>query len=248
MVSVDPQRVELKLSIGAGDVKKAKKWLGLKDGEATQATIWFCDQPRSDGDGDHFDLFDRGVIVRLRRKYGDDSNTTIKYRREAPFVLPPGWDPEVTPDFKVEGDWTIQSRKVAASLDSTVADATIDEAGRNGPPLPSGLFSHDQRQFVADLVAPHAVDLAALRPLGPIDAQRWEEAPRKDLNDKVGAERWRYDGLEFLELSIRVRFENAEEWLSRFADWATDGGINVTSLDKTKTQAVLEHFAQRLAP
>jgi hypothetical protein len=31
---------------------------------------------------------------------------------------------------------------------------------------------------------------------------------------KVGAERWRFDGQEFLDLSIRVRFENADEWLN----------------------------------
>ena len=43
---------------------------------------------------------------------------------------------------------------VAASLDSTVAGATIDEAGRTGPPLPGSLFSDDQRRFVTDLVAP----------------------------------------------------------------------------------------------
>jgi hypothetical protein len=187
--------------------------------------------------------------VTARRKHGDDdSDTTIKYRREAPLVLPAGWDPETTPDFKVEGDWTIRSRTVAASLDSTVAGATIDEAGRAGPPLPSSLFSDDQRRFVTDLIAPRSVDLAALRPLGPIDAWRWEEAPRRDLDNEVSAERWRFDGQEFLELSIRVRFENADEWLNTFAAWATDGGLDIASIGTTKTQAVLEHFAGGLAP
>jgi hypothetical protein len=249
MVSVDPKRVELKLSIGADGPEEATEWLGLKDSEAARATIWFCDQVASGGDGVRFELFDRGVIVRLRRKHGDDdSNTTIKYRREAPLVLPPGWDPEATPDFKVEGDWTIRSRMVAASLDSTVAGATIDEAGRAGPPLPRSLFSDDQRRFVTDLIAPRSVDLAALRPLGPIDAWRWEEAPRRDLDKKVGAERWKFDGREFLELSTRVRFENGDEWLNRFATWATDGGLNIASVGTTKTQAVLEHFAGRLGP
>ena len=155
---------------------------------------------------------------------------------------------EATPDSKVEGDWTIRNRTVAASLGSTVVAATIDEAGRSGPPLPSGLFSDDQRRFVTDLIAPRSVDLAALRPLGPIDAWRWEEAPRRDLDNEVGAERSRFDGLEFRELSIRVRFENADEWLNRFAAWATDGGLDIASIGTTKTQAVLEHFASRLAP
>jgi hypothetical protein len=136
---------------------------------------------------------------------------------------------------------------VAASLVSTVAGATIDEAGTTGPPLASGLFTDDQRRFAAALLAPRAVDLAALRPLGPIHARRWEEAPRKDLDNELGAEQWDADGLEFLELSIRVRFENAEEWLRRFVEWASDKDLNIASVGTTKTQAVLEHFAQRLA-
>ena len=43
---MDPKRVELKLSIGADAAEEATEWLGLKDGEATRATIWFCDQGR----------------------------------------------------------------------------------------------------------------------------------------------------------------------------------------------------------
>ena len=72
--------------------------------------------------------------------------------------------------------------------------------------------------------------------------------PRKDLGKELGAEHWKADGLEFLELSIRVKFANAEKWLRKFAAWATDEGLDIASVGTTKTQAVLEHFAQRLAP
>lgn len=245
---MDPERVELKLSIAGGASKRAKKRLDLDDDRAARATIWFCDRPRWDGDGVHFDLFDRGVIVRLRHKRGDDSDTTVKYRRKPPFDLPPGWQPEPTSDFKIEGDWTTHGRTVAASLDSTVGGKAIDKAGATGPPLPSGLFSDDQRRFAAALLAPRPVDLATLRPLGPIRARRWEESPRDDLGNELGAEQWDADGLEFLELSIRVKFENAEEWLTRFTTWASDTNLDVSSVATTKTQAVLEHFAQHLAP
>jgi hypothetical protein len=245
---VDPERVELKISVNADGARRAKKRLGLKNAGASRATIWFCDQPGRDAGGVRFELADRGVIVRLRHKRGADSDTTIKYRREPPFDLPDDWAPAATADFKVEGDWTINGQKVAASLDSTVAGAAVDAAGNAGPPLTESLFSDDQRRFAAALVAPRRVDLDALRPLGPIQAWRWEEAPRKDLGNELGAEHWKADGLEFLELSIRVKFANAEKWLRKFAGWATDEGIDIASVGTTKTQAVLEHFAQRLAP
>jgi hypothetical protein len=246
---MDPERVELKVSISADGVRRAKKRLRLNDTEAGRATIWFCDQPGRDDGGLRFELADRDVIVRLRHKRDADSDTTIKYRREPPFDLPVGWPPAATVDFKVEGDWTVRGRKVSASLDSTVAGVIVDDAGASGPPLPRSLFSDDQRRFAAALlVPPRAVDLGALTPLGPIHAWRWEETPRKDLGKELGAEHWKADGLEFLELSIRVKFANAEKWLRKFATWATDKGLDIASVGTTKTQAVLEHFAQRLAP
>ncbi len=85
---MDPERVELKISLGAEGARKAKELLGFEDRDASRATIWFCDLPRDEGDAVHFELFDRGVIVRLRRRHGDDSDTTIKYRRSAPLILP----------------------------------------------------------------------------------------------------------------------------------------------------------------
>jgi hypothetical protein len=244
---MDPERVELKISVNANSARRAKKRLGLKNAEASRATIWFCDQPVRDAGGLRFELADRDVIVRLRHKRGADSDTTIKLRREPPFELPEGWAPAKTAAFKVEGDWTVRAQKVSASLDSTVVGATIDEAGASGPPLTESLFSDDQRRFAAALLAPRTFDLGALRPLGPIHAWRWEEAPWKDLGKELGAEQWKADGLEFLELSIRVKFANAEKWLRRFAAWATDEGLDIASVGTTKTQAVLEHFARRLA-
>jgi hypothetical protein len=246
---MEPERVELKVNIDADGVRRAKKHLGLEDGDATRATIWFCDRPGRDADALHFDLADRGVIVRLRHKHGADSDATIKYRRKPPFHLPDGWSPATTPDFKVEGDWTVSAQNVAASLDSTVAGAAIDQAGFAGPPLAPCLFSDDQRRFAAALLAPSRLDLHTLRPLGPIHALRWEETPRKDLGNELGAEQWKAaDGLEFLELSIRVKSANAQKWLRRFTEWARDERLDIASTGTTKTQAVLEHFARRLVP
>jgi hypothetical protein len=248
LTRMDPERVELKINIDSDGVRRAKKQLGLMDADARRATIWFCDRPRRDADGLHFELAGRDVIVRLRHKHGDDSDSTIKYRREPPLDLPEGWSTSRGTDLKVEGDWTVSGRRVAASLTTTVPGSVIDEAGAAGPPLRNKLFSDDQRRFAAALLAPSTCALAELRPLGPIHALRWEEAPRRKLGNELGAEQWKADGLEFLELSIRVKFANAERWLRSFTQWALDEGLDIAAVGTTKTQVVLEHFARRLSP
>ena len=156
---MEPERVELKININVDGVRRAKKHLGLADGDATRATIWFGDRPGRDAHALHFDLADRDVIVRLRHNHGADSDATIKYRREPPLQLSDGWSPATTTDFKVEGDWTVSAQNVAASLSSTVAGAAIDEAGFAGPPMAPGLSSDDQRRFAAALLAPSTLDV-----------------------------------------------------------------------------------------
>jgi hypothetical protein len=241
----NPQRVELKISISADQVKAARKQLGLKHGDATAAKIWFCERPVV-GDSGRLDLFERGLIVRLRSKDGDHSDTTVKYRRPEPIELPAGWDdPDAHPNYKIEGDWTGDNRQVSASLDSTVAHTVIEYAVAKGTPLDRKLFSADQRRFASAIADPHKVSLASLQALGPVHALRWQETSRPDLGDELGAEQWTADDLVFLELSIRVKYRDAKAWQHRFADWATDQGVAPSALATTKTQAVLEHFAKR---
>lgn len=243
MVVADPARTELKLSIAGADARRARKRLGLRKRDAERATIWFCDEARRTADGVHFDLFDRGVIVRLRHKRGrgQDSDTTVKFRREAPLVLPDGWDPEGVPDVKIEGDWTAHSRSVGVSVDASASGRAIDRAGDAGRPH-ARLFSADQRRFAAAVLAPGPSDLTALRTLGPIDARRWD-APRRGLGIDVVAEQWRTGDLEFLELSVRVPTDEAEDWMRRLSEWAAEAGLAVQERGKTKTAAVLEYLA-----
>jgi hypothetical protein len=238
-----PVSTELKLSIAGADAREARKRLGLRKSKAKRAAIWFCDRDRQTADGVRFDLFDRGVIVRLRHKRGrgQDSDTTVKYRREAPLLLPDGWDPRGTPTVKIEGDSTVHNRTV--SVDASVSGRTIDRAGNKGRPL-AALFSGDQRRFAAAVLAPRPCDLTALRTLGPIDARRWQ-VPGRDLGIDLAAEQWRTGDLEFLELSVRVPSDDAERWMRRLTEWATEEQLDVGSLGVTKTQAVLEHLAPR---
>lgn len=243
---VEPKRVELKISIRAKHAKEARHKLALNDKDATTANIWFCDLPLG---GHHagFELFDRGLIVRLRSKDGDDSDTTVKYRQPQPLDMPSGWDDvDAHPNFKIEGDWTGKNHQVSASLDATVEGNVIDGAVEAGLPLSHELFSADQRAFANALTAPGKVSLTSLQPLGPIHALRWQEAPREDLAEEIGAEQWTAGELVFLELSIRVKFDSAQEWQHTFKDWAVKKGFGASSMGSTKTQAVLEYFAGRL--
>lgn len=240
-----PKKVELKISVHADDVARARRRLELTDEGATTASIWFCDQPEIDAPAVKLALFDRGVIVRLRHKQEDDSDSTIKLRRRDPMRLPNGFGNNDA--LKVEGDWSGDRRQVSASLVATVDGTLIDEAGADGPPLERRLFSPDQRRFATAILRSNDVELISLRPLGPIHALRWQEFPREDLDEEVGAEQWIVDEQMFLELSMRVKYENAEKWQRRFNDWASDLGLDVGAVQTTKTQAVLEHFARQLS-
>jgi hypothetical protein len=242
-VIADPARTELKLSIAGANAHRARKRLGLRKRDAERTTIWFCDRARRTADGIRFDLFDRGVIVRLRHKRGrgQDSDTTVKFRREAPLVLPDGWDPQGVPAAKIEGDWTLHSRSVAVSLDSSAPGRAIDRAGDAGRPH-ARLFSGDQHRFAAAVLAPRPCDLTALRTLGPIDARRWD-VPRRGLGIDVVAEQWKTGDLEFLELSVRVPTDEAEDWMRRLSEWAAEAGLAVQARGKAKTAAVLQYLA-----
>jgi hypothetical protein len=238
----DPKRVEIKLNVGKEHVADARALLGLTDETATRAAIWFCDRV-VDGAGEpRLALTRDDLIVRVRRKEGADSDTTVKLRRPAPLRLPHGWkDADAPAELKIEGDWAGTSRNVSASLDSSVTAEAIDDALQDAPPVDGSLFSDDQHAFAAAVLGGDEDAVRDLRPFGPIQALRWQEAMRDDFGREVGAEQWVADDLVFLELSIRAKFDAAERWQERFVSWASTR-VEVAPVGITKTQAVLEHF------
>ncbi|HKY16703.1 MAG TPA: hypothetical protein VJM33_17390 [Microthrixaceae bacterium] len=108
------------------------------------------------------------------------------------------------------------------------------------------MFSDEQRAFADAVGGGAGVDLDSLRPLGPVHALRWEESMNDSLELELGAEQWIADDLLFLELSIRAKFNKAEQLQRRFGEWAADEELGVAASATTKTQAILEHFAGRL--
>jgi hypothetical protein len=245
----DPGRVEIKLSIGADDVAPARELLGWTDARAARADIWFCDRITGTGKDRALDLFDRHLIVRLRHKFGKDSDTTLKYRGKPPLDLPSEWrSSDDDRHYKIEGDWTGKSQLVSASLDSTVSGHDITSSVGHGSLSVDDLFSADQKAFAGEVGDGAGIEWKSLQPLGPIHALRWEEEDRDDLDHALGGEQWIAGDLLFLELSVRVKFAKAQEWQERFTDWAGEKALGVSAVATTKTEAVLHHFADRLEP
>ena len=76
MPDVEAQDAEIKVTL-SGRVDAAIGALGLDDGAAWQ--IWFCED-LAPPPGTTTPLLDAGVILRARRKAGDDHDATVKLR------------------------------------------------------------------------------------------------------------------------------------------------------------------------
>jgi len=106
------------------------------------------------------------------------------------------------------------------------------------------LFSPDQEQFLRDHAVP-AVDLNALRALGPIEALKWEPLDR-GLPRHLAAEQWKVDDLEFLEVSVRADDgKDAEDVQLRLDAALRERGLLTDVVQETKTRTVLEHLLRR---
>ena len=185
-------------------------------------------------------LFRHRVIVRVRRKDGD-GDVTIKLRG-ADLVVPEAWSEPADGDgwkFKIEGDWTGQHHSIAASLTVDVDD--IDEAGaapdlrRSSRTARSTSCTH-RLTFRSTCRCSRVSDRSM-----PARGVQLRSALTKD----VAAERWRAGSLEFFELSLRVDAAEAVAAQAAFDRFLTDRGVPASSMEESKTETVLRHFAAR---
>ena len=63
------------------------------------------------------------------------------------------------------------------------------------------------------------------------------------FDEDVAAERWRAGSLEFFELSLRVAAADAVDAQAAFERFLIDRCVPASSMDETKTETVLRHFA-----
>jgi pyruvate/2-oxoglutarate dehydrogenase complex dihydrolipoamide acyltransferase (E2) component len=241
--------IEVKANIDGG-VAEALSALGDRV-PTTKRLVWFAE----DGDGvanGELRLHDGGVILRFRSGEGPD-DSTAKLR---PCVLS-GWMPpwnapfeNESLEYRIEGDWSGQRRSVAASAVATFGQGSLTQAG-GGAPLRKGTLTSQQESMLwlcSDVYAAQRLVV-----LGPIASTKWEDVPLAGL--KVNAERWSVEGLDFLELSIRVKPKDhdsntdletrAEKRQAELTAAIADLGLQVATNIDNKTQRVLTALAKK---
>jgi hypothetical protein len=237
--------IEIKVTIGADQVAAARdEW--LPDGEGDRRAIWFLEQRPAAAGPVTLPLLDAGVILRLRQNQDDEDDSTVKLRPCERSRLSDRWLEAEKGDgwkFTVEQDWVGDRHVLAASLVAEQGEGEIAALRDHTRPA-RALLSSEQERYLADC-APVAVDLDAVRLLGPVDALRWKRV--KVGPHEVVAEQWQVGDLLFLELSIRVDGPDEAEALRAQRDFERrirERGFDLAARE-TKTRTVLEYLASR---
>lgn len=229
----NPGAIEIKVNI-AGDVGHALGLLALHGGTPRQ--VWFLDD-LTDGVKPALPLLNAGIVLRLRRDSKEQS--TIKLRPCRRTQLTAQWQGGARDtDYKIEGDWSGDRHTLAASCVAELNAGTIDRVldGQIGD-----AFTRTQREFLSEC-ADIRVALEETTVLKPIAATQWKGLTLGAVTD-VAAERWIVDGLDFLELSIRVPADTAAAQQRAFTDEIASRGLTLDANDKSKTVRVMRRVA-----
>ncbi|NUS26657.1 MAG: hypothetical protein HOV92_20850 [Streptomyces sp.] len=236
--------VEIKVNVDS-DVAAALSALGGSHGVRTTRRIWFAEG--RDGVAERrTPLLDAGVIVRFR--LGDRADDlTVKLRpctsRQlvGRFSAPFDADPFT---YKIEEDWSADRQVLAASLVHDHPPGALSEAVAPGGDAAASVDAL-HHQFL-HACAP-TVPFDGLVALGPILATKVEDVALDGL--KVNLEAWSVAGLDFLEVSIRVKpkdnddaeelAERAERKKRELQDAVRDHGVALSEHPENKTRRVL---------
>lgn len=241
------ESVEIKVNLR--DVTSSLRVLGLSMDEGTERSVWFLED-RSHGDSPLTPLLGANVIVRLRTTTGDDDDSTVKLRPCLPPQLTDDWRKGFEAgrcDYGIEGDWSGDRHVLAASCKVSLTRGEIEDVLESSDADLPALFDVRQQQLL-DECADIRVAFSELTPLGPIQATVWKKARLADLDFDldVSVERWEVAGLDFLELSTRVKPDDGdpaehqrvlEEYVTRMRL------VREGSLDP-KTSQVLKRLAE----
>ncbi|MET9762703.1 hypothetical protein ABZ016_27290 [Streptomyces sp. NPDC006372] len=241
--------VEIKVNVES-DVGAALSALGGAHGPGTTTRqIWFAEDRDGVAEG-RVPLLEGGVIVRFRSGGGPD-DLTVKLRpctREQligrfsdPFDAKP-----LT--YKIEHDWSGNHHVLAASLTHGHPPGTLSDAVAPGSD-PVTPIDAVQEQFLH--ACRPAVRVGGLVALGPILSTKADDVPLDDLD--VDLEAWSVAGLDFLEVSIRVKpkdeddaeklDERAERKQRKLEAAVRERGVVLSEHPESKTQRVLTALA-----
>jgi hypothetical protein len=195
--------VEIKVNID-GDVDAALSVLGLPS-TGHRREIWFADRVDRRHGGAGLALHSEHVIIRVRS--GSDGDLTVKLRPCAEHQLVGRWArtfSDADSQFTIERDWSGSDHVLSAKAVCGFPRAAF--AGGLTAAAVVGALTDLQRRLLAECAASARLD--GLELLGPVSATKWPGF-RLGRRLEVSAERWRVGGLDFLELSTRVRPDDA---------------------------------------
>jgi hypothetical protein len=224
--------VELKLTIPQTSRAEAVRALGVDPLDAQMRQVFFFDTP---------DLACNaaGVVVRARRRQGEDGDTVVKLRPVEPADLPE--ELRHDPSFGVEVDAMPGGFVCSASFKGVASNDEIREATAGDRPTRK-LFSKAQRAFFAGH-APGGIALEDLSVLGPIPTLRVKFKPDGSSRKFVG-ELWLYpDGSQIVELSTKTAPSEAFQVAAECRALLETRGVDLTGEQQTKTKTALEFFA-----
>jgi hypothetical protein len=228
----DADSVELKLTLPESARAGTAAALGVDPLEAQMRQVFFFDTP-------DLALNAAGVVVRARRRQGEEADTVIKLRPVVPAELPEELRRSKT--FNVEVDAMPGGFVCSASFKGSADNAEIREVA-GGKRSIRKLFSKAQRAFYA-AHAPDGLELDQLSVLGPIPTLKLKIKP-KGFGRRLVGELWLYpDGSQIVELSTKAQPSEAIQVAAAARAFLTSIGVDLEGKQQTKTKTALEFFA-----
>ena len=187
-------------------------------------------------------LFSRDLILRARVTDGDDDDSTVKLRPLPLPDIPAPWS--TTDGVRVELDVVGRRRVPSAKLDGKPDRGEIEQVEHGALKLDK-LFTKAQEACVA-IELPSGVSMNDLVVLGPVDARK-RELPPEAFPHELSVEEWSLpDGPHFIELSFKVKPDEAESAERAFHALLDRLQIGHDGDPDPKTPKVLKFFAERL--
>jgi hypothetical protein len=231
----DADSVELKLTLPESARASTAAALGVDPLEGQIRQVFFFDTPE-------LALNAAGVVVRARRRQGEDADTVVKLRPVVPAELPE--ELRRSTSFNVEVDAMPGGFVCSASFKGTASNDAIREVAAGKRSIRK-LFSKAQRGFYA-AHAPDGIDLDQLSVLGPIPILKLKIRP-EGFGRRLVGELWLYpDGSQIVELSTSAQPSEAFQVAAEARGFLTSVGVDLAGEQQTKTKTALEFFSRAL--
>jgi hypothetical protein len=228
----DSDSVELKLTLPESARASAAAALGADPLDAQVRQVFFFDTPE-------LALNAAGVVVRARRRQGEEADTVVKLRPVVPAELPE--ELRRSTSFSVEVDAMPGGFVCSASFKGTASNEAIREVAAGKRSIRK-LFSKEQREFYA-AHAPDGLELDQLSVLGPIPILKLKIKP-EGFGRRLVGELWLYpDGSQIIELSTKAQPSEAFQVATEARGLLTSLGVDLAGEQQTKTKTALEFFS-----